>query len=62
MAQLTPATVLADRDLESIPIGHAEHLSDQFETLACSDVETLGGESRTQGVCHGFSQHSDLVQ
>src|SRR5215472_18147955 len=29
-------------------------MSDQFEALADGDLETLRGESRTQGVRHGF--------
>jgi hypothetical protein len=43
---------LADRGGERIPIGRAEYRGDQLEALADSDLETLGGESRTQGVRH----------
>src|ERR1700722_15948202 len=38
-----------------IPIGYPENLSDQFEALADSDLETFGSEGRTQCACHGFS-------
>src|SRR5262249_7294964 len=44
----------ADRGCESVPIGHAECLGDQFKALADRDLETLRGKSRTQGVRHGF--------
>src|SRR5215467_1522197 len=47
--------LLADRRGESIPIGNAERLGDQLEALTDGDVETLGGEGRTQRACHGFS-------
>src|SRR5262245_43363767 len=44
--------LLADRRGESIPIGNAERLGDQLEALTDGDVETLGGEGRTQRACH----------
>src|SRR5215469_10125898 len=44
-----------DRRSKRIPIGNAEHLGDQFEALADGDLETVGGEGRTQRACHSFS-------
>jgi hypothetical protein len=37
----------AHRGSERIPIGYAEHLSDQFEALTDGDLETLGSKGRT---------------
>jgi len=46
--------LLVDRGRESIPVGHAERLSNQFEAFAVGDLVPLCGEGRAQGVRHGF--------
>src|SRR5262245_413171 len=44
----------ANCSAQRVPIGNAKRLGDQFEAFADGDLESLGGEHRTQRTCHSF--------